>query len=194
MAELNVEIVAVDRNIWSGTQTEVSFTRTTVGEIISCPATFRWWPNWSMTPWCGSSGRRKGPEDRTTAGSVGDRGGRQHLAESAGARVGGRRGRQAGFRIRRLQHRRQGPRQITPSARSTKADERAMIGMVVPVVVLRPFSHRCLWKLRQGERLGSCGTLRGWRRSRLAPRRNPLSWRRSRVLPAFSLRQAGIAQ
>ncbi|CNW37078.1 ATP synthase F0F1 subunit epsilon [Mycobacterium tuberculosis] len=58
MAELNVEIVAVDRNIWSGTA-KFLFTRTTVGEIGILPPTFRWWPNWSMTPWCGSSGREK---------------------------------------------------------------------------------------------------------------------------------------
>ncbi|CMJ25551.1 ATP synthase F0F1 subunit epsilon [Mycobacterium tuberculosis] len=58
MAELNVEIVAVDRNIWSGTA-KFLFTRTPSVRSASCPATFRWWPNWSMTPWCGSSGREK---------------------------------------------------------------------------------------------------------------------------------------
>lgn len=36
MAELNVEIVAVDRNIWSGTA-KFLFTRTTVGEIGILP-------------------------------------------------------------------------------------------------------------------------------------------------------------
>jgi F-type H+-transporting ATPase subunit epsilon len=36
MAELNVEIVAVDRNIWSGEATFL-FTRTTVGEIGILP-------------------------------------------------------------------------------------------------------------------------------------------------------------
>lgn len=41
MAELNVEIVAVDRKIWSGAATFL-FTRTTVGEIGIMPRHIRW--------------------------------------------------------------------------------------------------------------------------------------------------------
>ena len=50
MAELDVDIVAVERKIWSGKANV--FTRTTSGEIGILPRTFPWWPNWSTTPWC----------------------------------------------------------------------------------------------------------------------------------------------
>lgn len=114
MAELNVEIVAVDRNIWSGTA-KFLFTRTTVGEIGILPRHIPLVAQ--LVDDAMVRVEREGEKDLRIAVDGGflsvTEEGVSILAESAEfeseideAAV------QAGFRIRRSPHRCQGPRQI----------------------------------------------------------------------------------
>lgn len=177
MAELNVEIVAVDRKIWSGEATFL-FTRTTVGEIGILPRHIPLVAQ--LVDDAMVRVEREGEDDLRIAVDGGflsvteetvtilaesaefsseiDESAAREAAESDDPRVAAR-----------------GARDYAPSARSTSASDATMsapmAGMVVLVVVLAAaviaLSYR-LWKLRQG---GTAGIMRdipavgghGWR-------------------------------
>ena len=175
MAELNVEIVAVDRKIWSGEAT-FFFTRTTAGEIGILPRHIPLVAQ--LVDDAMVRVEREGEDDLRIAVDGGfmsvTEEGVTILAESAEFEseideiV-----RQGGFRVRRSAASPRGAvPDCAPSARSTKPPMSApMIGMAVLVVVLGlavlALSYR-LWKLRQG---GTAGIMRdipavgghGWR-------------------------------
>ncbi len=113
MAELNVEIVAVDRNIWSGTA-KFLFTRTTVGEIGILPRHIPLVAQ--LVDDAMVRVEREGEKDLRIAVDGGflsvTEEGVSILAESAEFESEIDERRQAGFRIRRSPHRCQGPRQI----------------------------------------------------------------------------------
>lgn len=164
MAELNVEIVAVDRNIWSGTA-KFLFTRTTVGEIGILPRHIPLVAQ--LVDDAMVRVEREGEKDLRIAVDGGflsvTEEGVSILAESAEFES------EIDEAAAKQDSESDDPASLpgaapdcAPSARSTNPPMSApMIGMVVLVVVLGlavlALSYR-LWKLRQGERLGSCGT------------------------------------
>lgn len=164
MAELNVEIVAVDRNIWSGTA-KFLFTRTTVGEIGILPRHIPLVAQ--LVDDAMVRVEREGEKDLRIVVDGGflsvTEEGVSILAESAEfeSEIDEAAAKQDSESDDPRIAARAAP-DCAPSARSTNPPMSApMIGMVVLVVVLGlavlALSYR-LWKLRQGERLGSCGT------------------------------------
>ena len=190
MAELNVEIVAVDRKIWSGEATFL-FTRTTVGEIGILPHHIPLVAQ--LVDDAMVRVEREGEDDLRIAVDGGfmsvTEEGVTILAESAEFESEiDESAAKAGFRVRRPEDRRQGPRQIARRRRDRlTADERAhgRHGRARRSVGGgRPRPELPAVEAAAGRNGGDhAGYSRG-RWSWLAARRDPLPRRRGRVLPA----------
>lgn len=191
MAELNVEIVAVDRNIWSGTA-KFLFTRTTVGEIGILPRHIPLVAQ--LVDDAMVRVEREGEKDLRIAVDGGflsvTEEGVSILAESA----------EFESEIDEAAAKQDSESDDPRIAARGRARLRAVGAIDYPADERAHDRHgrarRCPGIGRSRTELSSveaapggngwdhAGHPCGWR-SRLAPRRNPLSRRRSRVLPAF---------